>query len=124
MSVKYSLDELKEKGLEIARFNKECKVLATSDGQFFLESNAAEFHASKNGLKVHILEYPENTITTDSEAKPASKSVEERIEAIRNTGDLAVIENLLKGERSKQVQEAATARIEEIKIALQADPRQ
>lgn len=125
MKGKFSIEELKEQGKAIATHNGVSKLFATADGQFFLESgkNAAEFHAKKNGLTLHTLDYEVQNTEPEAE-KPVKKTLEDRIEAVQLSGDIATIEILLKGEKSKQVQEAATVRIEEIKAAENADERQ
>lgn len=120
-TITYNIEELKEKAQSIAEFNKVDKILATADGQFFLEAdiNAARFHAKKNGYELHELKYAVEETSPISE----KKTVEERIAVINLTGDIAGIENLLKGEKSKQVLQAASERMEAIKAEDTSDER-
>lgn len=117
----FNVEQLKENGKDVAEFNKVEKILATADGQFFLEAdiNAARFHAKKNGYEIHELSY------SVEESSPVSekKTVEERIAVINLISDIAEIENLLKGEKSKNVMQAASERIEAIKADAASDER-
>jgi hypothetical protein len=120
-TITYNIEELKEKAQSIAEFNKVDKILATADGQFFLEAdiNAARFHAKKNGYELHELVYA----TEAASPVPEKKTFEERIANINLISDIAEIENLVKGEKSKQVLQAASERIEAIKAEDTSDER-
>lgn len=122
---RYSLEQLKEKGLKIAAHNKLDKLFATSDGQFFLQSseNGARFHAKQKNLQLHILEYSKESNAQKPAADSVKKTVEQRIAEIQSAESFEVIENLVKGEKSKAVLQVATERITELKAAAEADER-
>lgn len=76
-----SLDELKRLSKDVFKSNpKADKLLATSDGQFFLEKNknAAEFHAKKNGgLKIHEFTKEGKQVEDETKAESEAKAEQE-----------------------------------------------
>ncbi|MFN8238631.1 MAG: hypothetical protein U0T77_10725 [Chitinophagales bacterium] len=136
MKKTYSLEELNKIGQEKAAKLGVSKLIATTDGQFFIPSNIsyAKMHIKQNrGLEMHELEYAEvnHTITNeDLENNPdlagevkagdvvqipvTKKSAAERIAEIKTLETLADVEKYIKSEKSFSVLKAAAERQKEI----------
>lgn len=118
-----SLEELKKLSKDVFKNNpKADKLLATSDGQFFLEKNknAAEFHAKKNGgLKIHTFERTEEKSADSKDAKEAGVKLtaEERIEKINAMTSVKEVEAALVEEKAKTVKAAGAEKIAALKAA-------
>lgn len=112
-----SLDELKQLSIAVFKANPKADVLlATSDGQFFLETNknAAEFHAKKKGgLKIHTIDREDKSESNED----AKLTAEERIEKIQAMTSVEDVIAALVDEKAKTVKTAGTEKIEALKAA-------
>jgi len=121
-----SLTDLKKLAEPVFKANpKVDKLLATSDGQFFLEKNknAAEFHAKKKGgnqaLRIYTIDRDGSIEDSneDKDEQPAKLSAEERIEKINAMTSIEEVEAALVEEKAKTVKAAGLEKIEALKAA-------
>lgn len=110
-----NIEALKKEAAGIFAVNPdEKKLLATADGQFFLEKNrnAAEFHARKQGGKVPLTihEIEADEVQEKKEVTP-KLSAEERIAKINEMQTIEEVEAALIDEKAKTVKTAGEERI-------------
>lgn len=118
-----SLTDLKQLAEPVFKANpKADKLLATSDGQFFLEKNknAADFHAkNKGGLRIYTIDRDGSIEDSneDKDEQPVKLSAEERIEKINAMTSIEEVEAALVEEKAKTVKAAGLEKIEALKAA-------
>lgn len=118
----FSKKELNAKAAPVFKEHPNASVLyGTSDGQFFLNKNRAELHASANKLSVHGIEAPSPQRGEITKEPEGSMTVDEIRELAEGTADKTVLEHLLNDERNgknrKTAIAAITDRLEELEAA-------
>lgn len=111
----YTLDQLKEMGKAVAEANQVSKLIATSDGQFFLpgKENLAELHARGGKLSKFDIDYTDQaTEGASAPAKTKPKTALELIAEINEAETVDAVTELLGADKRATVLAAAQARIE------------
>lgn len=118
---KYSLEQLKEKGLELAKTEGASQIVATSDGNFFTPENIsyAKLHVRTNkGVELFEINYTAEEVESEKTTKgTVKKTVDQKIEDISKLETLAAVEEYVVAEKSQKVLAAAEKRKQEIKAA-------
>lgn len=109
----FSKKQLNEKALPVFKEHPNAPVLyGTSDGQFFLNKNRADLHASANKFTVHDIEAPQPPKGEEAEMQDDGLTVKEIKELVDGTADKAQLEQLLEDERNGENRKTAIAAIE------------
>lgn len=112
----YSKEQLQERSKEIFEKNPEqSKLIATTDGQFFLPNKLGQAKHHARSKKLGLVEIVKEEATKTSETTPKPMNAKEAIAAIANMEADEALEWLEDGRKS--VSAAAEKRISELEAA-------